>query len=139
MGDFFYALRIITILTTPWEEQAAFKHGIIDKDGKRLRRFKELRTGEERDAFTYLHRLVFNMKRLLQTVPLGKTWLGAATASLLMLREGLSELELEEKEWKMIEESIFNLKEDTPTNVTGAAVSTNTPKPMKIVMRRKPA
>lgn len=137
MGDFIYALRIITLLTTPWEKQAAFKFGVIDKDGKRLRRFRDLKTSEERDSFTYLHRMVFNMKRLLQTVPGGKSWLGAATASLLLLKEGLQELDISESEWKMVEEAVFNMVEDTPANVTGSAVSTDTPKPLGMARRKK--
>ena len=32
--DLFVAYRFLRILTTPWEDQDAFKHGIIDKDGK---------------------------------------------------------------------------------------------------------
>lgn len=135
--DFIYAMRIVTLLTLPWEQQAAFKHGIIDKDGNRLRRFKDLKTSEEKDSFTYLHRLVFNLKRLLGTIPGGKSWLAAATASLLLLREGLQELGISDKGWKMVEEAIFNLVEETPANVTGAAVSTDTPKPLGLV-RRKP-
>lgn len=136
MGDFIYALRIITLLTTPWEQQAAFKYGIIDKDGKRLRRFRDLKTSEEKDSFTYLHRMVFNLKRLLGTIPGGKSWLAAATASLLLLKEGLQELDISEREWKMIEEAIFNLQEDTPVNVTGSAVSTDIPKPLGYARRK---
>ena len=136
-GDFIYALRIIKLLTTPWEQQAAFKYGIIDKDGKRLRRFRDLKTSEEKDSFTYLHRMVFNLKRLLETVPGGKSWLAAATASMLLLKEGLQELNISEREWAMIEETIFNMHEETPTNVTGSAVSSDSPKPLGYV-RRKP-
>jgi len=136
MGDFIYALRIIALLTTPWEKQEAFKYGIIDKNGKLLRRYRDLKTSEEKDSFTYLHRLVFNLKRLLGAVPGGKTWLGAATASMMLLREGLRELDISNREWAMIEEAIFNLHEETPTNVTGSTVSTDTPKPLGIVRRR---
>ena len=32
--DLFVAYRFLRILTTPWEDQEAFKLGIIDKDGK---------------------------------------------------------------------------------------------------------
>lgn len=137
MGDFIYALRIIKLLTTPWEQQEAFKFGIIDKDGKRLRRYRDLKTSEEKDSFTYLHRIVFNLKRLLGTVPGGKSWLAAATASLLLLKEGLQELDISEREWAMIEEAIFNMHEETPTNVTGSAVSTDSPKPLGMVRRKR--
>ena len=32
--DLFVAYRFLRILTTPWEDQEAFKLGIIDKDGQ---------------------------------------------------------------------------------------------------------
>ena len=35
--DLFVAYRFLRILTTPCEDQPAFQHGIIDKDGKLLR------------------------------------------------------------------------------------------------------
>lgn len=137
--DFIYALRIITLLTTPWEKQTAFKLGIIDKDGNVLRKYKDLRSSEEKDAYTYLHRMVFNMKRMLQTVPGGKSWVAAATASFLLLRENLEELGLEEADWNLIEEAIFNLGEETPANVSGSEVSTDVEKSIsKKPLKRKP-
>jgi transcription antitermination factor NusG len=141
-GDFIYALRFVTLLTKPWIEQEAYKYGIIDAEGNRLRRWRDLRTGEERDAFTYFHRIVFNMKRLLQKVSGGDRFLVNATASLLLLKEEFADLELSEASWKMIEESIYNYEfiiEDTPVNVTGAAVSTNSPKPLGMAHRKKKA
>ena len=36
--DLFVAYRFLRILTTPWEQQEAFKLGIIDKDGKLLKK-----------------------------------------------------------------------------------------------------
>ena len=44
--DLFVAYRFLRILTTPWEDQDAFKLGIIDKDGKLLRRKNTLKTYE---------------------------------------------------------------------------------------------
>ena len=38
--DLFVAYRFLRILTTPWEKQPAFEHGIVDKDGKLLRKAK---------------------------------------------------------------------------------------------------
>lgn len=138
--DFIYALRFVMLLTKPWIEQEAYKYGIIDAEGNRLRRWRDLRTGEERDSFTYFHRIVFNMKRLLQKVSGGDRFLVNATASLLLLKEEFAELELSEESWKLIEESIYNYEfvvEETPANVTGAAVSTDTPKPLGIARRKK--
>ena len=36
--ELFVAYRFLRILTTPWEDQEAFKLGIIDKEGKLLRK-----------------------------------------------------------------------------------------------------
>lgn len=135
--DLIYAFRIITLLSTPWEKQAAYEHGIIDSTGKQLKKFKDLTTSSERAAYTYLHRIVFNLKRLLQTVPGGKSWVGSATASYLLLRENLKELDIDEKTWSLVEEAIFNMDEDVPTNSTGASVSTNVEKPIGRVLKRK--
>ncbi len=35
--DLFVTYRFLRILTIPWEEQEAFKLGIIDSDGKRIK------------------------------------------------------------------------------------------------------
>lgn len=136
--DFVYAFRIITLLSTPWKEQTAFKLGIIDEKGNVLKRQRDLTTPEEKSAYTYLHRLVYNLKRLLQTIPGGKSWVGAATASLILLREDLEEFDFGDAEWAMIEEAIMNLPldEEMPTNATGSGVSTDTPKPMKKPLKR---
>ena len=55
--DLFVAYRFLRILTTAWEDQDAYKLGIIDKDGKLLRKANTLKTAEEKKAFTLLHRL----------------------------------------------------------------------------------
>ena len=139
LTDFAYAMRIVTLLCTPWKEQAAYKQGIIDDQGNLLKHSKDLKTSEEKDSFTYLHRMVFNMKRALEKVPFGKTWTAAATASLVLLKEGLEQegVILSEEQMKTIEEGINMMNEDTPANVTGPAVATNVDVPSfsKIVRR----
>ena len=42
--DLFVAYRFLRILTTPWEDQEAFKLGIIDQNGKLLKKANELKT-----------------------------------------------------------------------------------------------
>ena len=46
--DLFVAYRFLRILTTPWEEQPAFEHGIIDADGKLLRKANTFNTTAEK-------------------------------------------------------------------------------------------
>jgi len=86
--DLLITYRVIKLLVTPFEKQEAYKYGIIDKDGKVLRKAKELRTAKEKDSYTLLHRFVFNLKRLLALVPGGKSKLGSYAAALgLLLKE----------------------------------------------------
>jgi hypothetical protein len=85
--DLFVAYRFLRILTTPWEDQPAFKHGIVDKDGKLLRKAKELDTSEEKNSFTLLHRLIFNLKRLLHKIPGVRTKLGTYATALFLLKQ----------------------------------------------------
>ena len=85
--DLFVAYRFLRILTTPWEDQPAFKLGIIDKDGKLLKKKKDLHTQEERDSFTLLHRLIFNLKRILHKIPGVRTKIGTYATALYLLKQ----------------------------------------------------
>lgn len=85
--DLFVAYRFLRILTTPWEEQEAFKHGIIDKDGKLLRTSKELSKLDEKESFTLLHRLIFNLKRILHKIPGVRTKIGTYATALFLLKQ----------------------------------------------------
>ena len=85
--DLFVAYRFLRILTTPWEEQPAYEHGIIDKDGKRLRKANELTDSDEKASFTLLHRLIFNLKRILHKIPGVRTKLGTYATALYLLKQ----------------------------------------------------
>ena len=140
------AFRILAMLVTPFNETQAYKLGIIDEEGKLLKPLNTLRTLEEKDAYDMLHRLVFNLKRLLGKVPGGKTRLASYTAAYFLVKENLdneevNEVSLEEdfnellsKEYFLIEETMDVLEflrlveEGAVANVTGAAVSTDQPK-----------
>ncbi len=104
--DLFVAYRFLRILTTPWEDQDAYKHGIIDEDGKLLRKSKTLTTEEEKKSFTLLHRLVFNLKRILHKVPAVKSKIGTYATALFMLKE--SNVIENEQQQKLIEEIFTN-------------------------------
>ena len=85
--DLFVAYRFLRILTTPWEDQPAYKLGIIDKDRKLLKRSTSLRTIDEKQAFTLLHRLVFNLKRILSKIPGVRTKIGTYATALFLLKQ----------------------------------------------------
>ena len=85
--DLFVAYRFLRILTTPWEDQEAYKLGIIDKDGKLLRRRNTLKTDAEKKSFTLLHRLIFNLKRILHKIPGVRTKIGTYATALFLLKQ----------------------------------------------------
>lgn len=82
--DIYYTFRFLRQLVTPWNETKAFQLGLIDADGKKL---KSAVTPEEKDAYTLFFRLVYNIKRLLNKVPLGKTKLASYLAALWLIKE----------------------------------------------------
>jgi hypothetical protein len=79
----------------PWKKTAAFKRGVIDAKGRRL---KAPETTPEKRAYTVFHRLVFNLRRLMAKVPLGRTTLARYGAALWLIKEesGMPENELAE-------------------------------------------
>lgn len=91
-ADLYYTFRFLRILTTPWKEMDAYKLGIIDENGNVI---KKRITADEKSAFTPFHRLVFNVKRLLNKIPLGKTRIASYAAALFLLKEhGVTEEEM---------------------------------------------
>jgi len=85
--DGFISYRFLRILTRPWHKQDAFKHGIIDKNGVALRKSKDLNKTVEKDSYTLLHRLIFNLKRLLGKIPGGKSQIASYVAAFALIRE----------------------------------------------------
>ena len=66
-GDLVYTFRFLRLLTTKFEDTEAYKAGIIDENGKRLKSF-DLNTMDNRNTYknyyTPFHRLVFNIKNV---------------------------------------------------------------------------
>ena len=85
--DLVITYRVIKLLVTPFEKQEAFKYGIIDKDGKVLKKYRTLKTTKEKQSYTILHRFVFNLKRILQKVGLGSRLGSFAVALALLIKE----------------------------------------------------
>ena len=104
--DTVIVFRILKMMTRKWEEMDAYKFGLIDDNGKRIKT-KKPKTSEEKNSFTLLHRLVFNLKRVLELLPFGRTRLASYAASLALLKEHF------EIDGKYLEESFYNyLKEN---------------------------
>ena len=80
--DFLISYRILKLLSVPFIKHDAYKLGIIDKDGNVLKKYKDIKDTKEKRAYTYLHRFIFNLKRLLSKVgirgPIGSFAAGLA-------------------------------------------------------------
>src|SRR6056300_1809781 len=87
--DLFVTYRFIKLLTTPFEKTDAYKMGIIDADGNRTD--KKLYKEKEQKAYTILHKLVFNIKKIFGKVPGLRTKMGTYAAALFLLKETFKE------------------------------------------------
>jgi hypothetical protein len=85
--DLLITYRIVKLLSTDFKDQEAFKFGIIDKNGKVLRKANKLNTEAEKNSYTVLHRFVFNLKRILQKFGISSSVGSFATALAFILKE----------------------------------------------------
>ncbi len=95
-GDLFYAFRFLKMLVTPFEKTKAFELGVIDKEGKVLKKGSERSTPDEKSSYTVFHRLVFNLKRIMAKAPGGKSLVARYGAALFLIKEhtGMSDAKL---------------------------------------------
>jgi len=119
--DLFVTYRFVKLLTTPFEKTDAFKMGIIDKDGNRTD--KKLYKIDERNAYTVLHKLVFNIKKIFAKVPGLRTKVGTYAAALFLLKdtfkEHVEDPKMFEKEFlKYLEENNIELDDTIAEEVT---------------------
>ena len=101
--DLFVTYRFLRLLTTPFKDTDAYKLGIIDEKGNRIMLPKpktgvkilkpqvELVTSEQKNSYTILHKLVFNIKKLFAKVPGLRTKVGTYAASLFLLKDTFKE------------------------------------------------
>ena len=157
---------VLKMLVTNFTDTEAFKLGIIDAKGKNLRKANTLKTSEERDAYTFLNRLVFNMKKIINKLPGGENKTKSLVAALWLVKEtyesgSRSTAMMQEKFDKlmtMMDNRVSLVEEELlvkkflseegnagAMNVTGAPVSTDEPKidkknikKFQLMAKRKP-
>ena len=133
--DLFVTYRFIKLLVTPFDKTEAFKLGIIDEKGNRVRpprnpktniqpAMEPLRTSEEKNSYTILHKLVFNIKKLFGKVPGLRTKLGTYAAALFLLKdtfkESVDDPDMFEKEFmKYLKEEGVELDDSISESVVG--------------------
>jgi hypothetical protein len=116
--DTLIVFRILKMLTTPFNKMKAYKFGFIDKNGNRIKKIEnedgkmvpnEPFTKAEKSSLTPLHRLVFNLKKIIEKVPFGKTQFASYAIALLLLKE---EAELDDEQGEELYEKFYrHLKE----------------------------
>lgn len=135
--DIYILYRIIKDLSTPFNETEAFKLGLIDADGKRI---KKADSKEEKAAVSYYNRFILNLKRLMSKVGLGGR-VATFAAALFLLKEHTSQSHSLTEETFVDEDGVlteivatmkylenntqknFRQLEEEIANVTGAAVA----------------
>ena len=161
IGNIYFVYQFIKKLVTPFEKTDAFKLGIIDKDGKILKKRRNLEGSKEKDAYTLSDTLVWNIKKLIGKVPGGKSKIASYAAALFLIKEQTGEYRIEDEEVELqffdqfekmyngdleFESSTLNrlqrtLDEDTPTVTTGGMAYRDIPldlgKPPKGLVRKK--
>ena len=132
--DLFVTYRFIKLLVTPFNKTDAYKLGIIDEKGNRTlnpktHKFRpgfptRLETREEKAAYTILHKLVFNIKKIFGKVPGLRTKLGTYAAALFLLKdtfkESVDDPDVFEKEFmKFLKEQGYEIDDSISEEVIG--------------------
>ena len=128
--DLFVTYRFLRLLTTPFEKTDAYKFGIIDDKGNRIKKPNsskpavELNTSELKNSYTILHKLVFNIKKLFAKVPGLRTKVGTYAAALFLLkdtfREQVEDPDMFEKQFmKYLKENDVELDDSISEEVIG--------------------
>lgn len=124
--DLFLTYQFLKRLATPFEDWEAYKLGIIDKNGKVLRKSNTLDKPEEHEAWGYFDRLVANLKKLLAKVPGGKTKIGTYAAALLLIKENQEKRDIDEDEhYSLIEDQYYDILLTLVEDGEGGAIANN--------------
>ena len=128
--DLFVTYRFLKLLTTPFSKMDAFKYGIIDKDGNRIKKENsdevavDLTTSQLKNSYTILHKLVFNIKKIFAKIPGLRTKVGTYAAALFLLKdtfkESVDDPDMFEKEFiKFLKENNVELDGEISEEVVG--------------------
>jgi hypothetical protein len=116
--DTYFLYEFLRRLVKPFKETEAFKLGIIDERGKILKRRSQLQTAQEKRAFSMFDLLVWNLKKILERIPFGRSRLASYAAALFLLRED-KYLEYYAEDVELLTESYMDFYEgidlDLPT------------------------
>ena len=139
-ADLAYTFRLIRMLVMDWKSWDAYKEGLIDENGKRIKSVK-IDTDAQRDSYTPFIRLCANIKRIVSKIPSGSSKLGGFISALFLIKEkynmsdkqvdnileklGMSQLDFlsEQTEWfvtkdRQLSPGIYRVREEKVLNKT---------------------
>ena len=160
IGNIYFVYQFLKKLVTPFEKTKAFELGIIDEKGKILKRRRDLKTKDEKEAYTLSDTLIWNIKKLMSKIPGGQSRIASYAAALFLIKEQHGDYKVtdEELELQFFDkfEQMYNndkllfdettlrkvttaLNEDTPTTVSGNVAMRDMPlgKPPKGLVMKK--
>ena len=128
--DLFVTYRFLKLLTTPFNKTDAYKFGIIDDKGNRIKKKGSdqpevvLATSAQLNSYTILHKLVFNIKKIFNKVPGLRTKVGTYAAALFLLKdtfkESVDDPDMFEKEFmKYLKENNIEFDDEISEEVIG--------------------
>ena len=128
--DLFVTYRFLKLLTTPFNKTDAYKFGIIDDKGNRIKKEGSdqpavvLATSAQLNSYTILHKLVFNIKKIFGKVPGLRTKVGTYAAALFLLKdtfkESVDDPDMFEKEFmKYLKENNIEFDDEISEEVIG--------------------
>jgi CRISPR/Cas system CMR subunit Cmr4 (Cas7 group RAMP superfamily) len=142
IADTIYTFRFLKILSTKWEDTDAYKYGIIDENGVPLKKSKDLVTQSEKDSYTSFIRLIFKLKRLMGTVPGGKSAVARYGAALALLKENKQEvIDMDvdlDKIKDILHEKLLEEVTNTTAGIDGKEEPINKKKDKTKVQKRNP-
>jgi hypothetical protein len=99
------AYKVIKDISRKWVDFKAYQLGLINELGEKI---KSPLSADEKDAYDSYHKMIFNMKRILQRF-VGKNQTVQQLTTMFLLKEGF-----ESKQIEMVLESL-DLPSDTET------------------------
>jgi len=146
-GDLLLAYNFIKRLVTPFDETDAFKLGVIDERGKKI---KNPENAKEELAFSTFNRLIFNIKKIVERLPGGKSKLASYGAALFLIKESANPKDhyTDEEIMQALEENmdylakhdkktLKSLLEDAPATSTAGVVGTGDDADTVVVKKKK--
>lgn len=119
----YFTYKFLRTLTRSWTDMPAYELGIIDENGKVIKSGSQLKTKEEKEAYSIFDRLAFNIKRILEKLPFGKSKLASYATALFLIREhtGMSEEQIDH----VLSEMEIDFSEDLNENNEWFILETN--------------